>query len=78
MRITIEGNGSARIQHLLGRDDTHEGVRINNVFLDNNEQHWLLTEQGAAILNINDTTPQLEYITEGKGKATYMMAETPQ
>lgn len=78
IRIIVETDGHARIQHLLGRDDTHEGVRVNNVFLDSNGQHWVLTAQGAATLSTNDTIPHLDYIAEGKGNATYMMTETPQ
>lgn len=78
IRILINKDASVVTQHLFGKEDDQEGVKINSVFLDKNGQHWLLTEQGAALLTQNDTTPQIEYINEGKGLATYMMVETPQ
>lgn len=78
IQVIINNDGATSIIHLLGKKENQEGVKINSVFLDKNGQHWILSDEGAATLSLTDTTPQLDYISEGKGEAAHMMVETPQ
>lgn len=67
-----------KTNHLLHRDEEKAGTKINSVFLDKNGQHWILSQEGLAMLTQNDTCNQVEYIPTEKGNATYQMAETSQ
>ncbi len=78
IRILINEDGTTHTSHILGKGENQEGVKINSIFLDKNGQHWILSDKGTALLAPNDTTPRIEYISEGKGLAAYMMVETPQ
>lgn len=78
MRIGIDSSAHVHIQHLCGYTEDKPGIKVNSAFMERNGQEWLLTEEGAYTISVQDSTFALKPVALEDSLATFQMIETDQ